>query len=364
MRKTALADRDLAICARLREARERLGLTQDACARAIGIERGSLLNYERAGNPIRFEMALRFCRRLIISEEWLATGEHGIMHAILKTDVADTPESWRTLDREILFRQCMDLGAEPEARSIRPRTLFSVAYEETLRPVYAELALTYRWAPRIVFSDAVPEKDLCIDYSGWLDARIFRMLAHAVPPALGKSPWGCLRQMLAAVFEVRETLFMHYRDNRFDEASLRGLVEAVNELSDSGVLSRIAGGRAHATATSSTSEVDNIAKREKSDVALAMLSYNELVSKASALTSAYGMKKFLAEFMGVTPQQLSKYLSGIAEPSGESTLRMLAWVKSTEASINKPAAPLKTARRKARNRKSNDEKTVSDPPRK
>lgn len=84
MRKQALSKREIGICRRLRAGRERLGWTQQRCADAIGIDRGSLTNHEYLKSPLRYEVALRFCRNLVISEEWLATGKYLALETIAK----------------------------------------------------------------------------------------------------------------------------------------------------------------------------------------------------------------------------------------------------------------------------------------
>ena len=65
----------MAIAKRLRDAREMLGQTQASVALQIGLGAGTLLNYEHCRTPLRFNVALRFCRQFIVSEEWLATGK-------------------------------------------------------------------------------------------------------------------------------------------------------------------------------------------------------------------------------------------------------------------------------------------------
>ncbi len=82
MRKTKLSKRELEICERLRQARELCELNQAGCARQLGIERSTLLNYEQCRTPVRFGIALRFCRQFIFSEEWLATGRFDACHAV------------------------------------------------------------------------------------------------------------------------------------------------------------------------------------------------------------------------------------------------------------------------------------------
>lgn len=62
------------MCLRMKEARERLALTQEQCSTMLDIPRGTLSNYEYCKAPVRVILGLRFCQRLLVSEEWLAVG--------------------------------------------------------------------------------------------------------------------------------------------------------------------------------------------------------------------------------------------------------------------------------------------------
>ena len=62
------------LAARLVQARLAVGLTQEECAKCIAISRPRYAAFEEGRNPVRWDIALRFCRQLIISEYWLATG--------------------------------------------------------------------------------------------------------------------------------------------------------------------------------------------------------------------------------------------------------------------------------------------------
>lgn len=133
-----LPKREVGICLRLKLARERLGLNQEKFAKRAGITRGGLGNYELCRTPLRYDLALRVCRTFIISEEWLATGEFAAVHQAAPQFHLDTPEGKARLG-EMFYRQCMDLASEEVAHRIPRSTLFSVAYDDFLAPVYARL---------------------------------------------------------------------------------------------------------------------------------------------------------------------------------------------------------------------------------
>ena len=78
----AIANREQAVCVRLRQCREALKLSQEEFAAQVGISRGRLASYEEKRAPLRADLGLRICHQFILSEEWLATGK-GSMRACL-----------------------------------------------------------------------------------------------------------------------------------------------------------------------------------------------------------------------------------------------------------------------------------------
>lgn len=58
---------------------------------------------------------------------------------------------------------------------------------------------------------------------------------------------------------------------------------------------------------------------------------SELVGRIRKATQARGSKTKLAKWLGTSPQSVTDWLAGRKEPSGETTLRLLAWVTAEEA---------------------------------
>jgi DNA-binding XRE family transcriptional regulator len=155
VRVNQLSKRESEICERVRKIREKLGLTQDDCAQKIGIKRATLVNYESGRTPLQFDIALRICRQLIISEEWLATGCFEACHAAAKIHGETGKNGWNYMDEKIYIRQCMDLFSEPiTLHQIPPGMLFSSAYDVYLSSRYLELETQSYLLPRISFTDA------------------------------------------------------------------------------------------------------------------------------------------------------------------------------------------------------------------
>jgi len=223
--KTKLVKREAQICARLKAARERLKITQEACAAELGIERSTLSNYEYAKTPVRFDVALRFCRQMVVSEEWLATGKFGAMRVAAKLRGVNPSPKWDSSFEPIFFRHCLDLAAEKEFHSIPPGSLFSAAYDHYLAPVYQKLAAEFYYWPRIVLSN-IDERELGATL---MKAHLERFLMLVGNEALGqkRAPWDAQRQYIRAVFEASTVLFSFYLKSGLDDAALQFLSQKI-----------------------------------------------------------------------------------------------------------------------------------------
>ena len=78
MRKTKSRNRrkcsSVGVGRRLAEIRSAFNLSQRALATELGIKKSRLGSYEEERAPIPFDIAMRICRRFLISAKWLATG--------------------------------------------------------------------------------------------------------------------------------------------------------------------------------------------------------------------------------------------------------------------------------------------------
>ena len=84
------------------------------------------------------------------------------------------------------------------------------------------------------------------------------------------------------------------------------------------------------------------------------LTLTALLDRVRASTREHGAQKALALRLKVKPQHLNRWLTGLAEPGGATTLRLLEWVTAAEASQKEEAG--RVAARPAR-------KTQAKPPR-
>jgi transcriptional regulator with XRE-family HTH domain len=76
-----------------------------------------------------------------------------------------------------------------------------------------------------------------------------------------------------------------------------------------------------------------------------------LLDRLNKATSQRGMKSKLAKVMGVPLANISQWLSGVREPGGETTLKLLHWVEQQERQQNTLGSAINTTKGKATRRK-------------
>jgi hypothetical protein len=175
-----------------------------------------LSNYELGVTPLRANFALRLCRKLILSEEWLATGRFEITQKIAKEKgLRETSDlKW------ILMRQCMDLAGAPETAHFASGVLFSRAFDENLARVFEErLRRFFHFVgiPSSAWEDSDPE--LGADILSVLVDRFRRILMNEAL-ARGTSPPRAAAAYLG--FLIRMALFgyLKCRGDRTDVSDL------------------------------------------------------------------------------------------------------------------------------------------------
>ncbi|HXT10907.1 MAG TPA: helix-turn-helix transcriptional regulator [Candidatus Angelobacter sp.] len=179
MRKSKLSPKDIEICKRFLAAREMLGRSQSDVASQLSLKHTTLQNYERCRTPLRFEVALRFCRQFIVSEEWLATGKYAACWAAAPLYGVKPGPGKEHFEKLIFRRQCVDLLSEPATLHVRPGTLFGDAYE-ILSAHYRRLVAEHFFLPRIVVTDSdIPE--LGVNFLTVVNERFIAMLANESP---------------------------------------------------------------------------------------------------------------------------------------------------------------------------------------
>lgn len=284
MRTVPLTADELGVCERLRFARSWLGLTQDLCAAQIGVNRATFANVESGRSPLRVDVALRFCRQFVFSEEWLATGRADASSSGRLQSPERDPELMK-----ILRRQCMDLLSEPVCSKAPTGALFRDAYVNTFAERYAQLAAVYSFIPRVVFT-AEDNSTLLFNYLSALNER-WLLLASNEARRVGAAPVS------------------------WQQAFVRELVRC-----GGGILKKLVDGE----------EKDLPGGTLKSNTSPVNSELESLLERLRKATSRTGSKVELARYLGVARQRVTEWLSGTKEPGGETTLRLLRWVQEQE----------------------------------
>jgi transcriptional regulator with XRE-family HTH domain len=270
-------ERELAICARLRDLRSKMGASQKALARAIGTTRDQLASIEYGRNPLRYWLADRLCEKFDICQQWLARGEEPMRGYI-------------GLPQEI--------GLE-----IAPRELFSAAYERRVghivrRRIQETESLKRSIGAQIGGADKLLQDRLNNLALCWFE----RIPAHLYDEYFG--------ELMAASSD-----FFQRNRHRFSTGTwpppVCGSVSAI-ELSAENENNLLTEAATDAKLSPVKSQLDN------------------LLAALNRLTKESGKKTELAEFLGAPLASVSRWLSGEREPGGETTLKMLHWVEQQE----------------------------------
>jgi transcriptional regulator with XRE-family HTH domain len=333
MRKTKLPSREMEICRRLREARELCQINQASCARQLGIERSTLLNYEQCRTPVRFGIALRFCRQFIISEEWLATGRFEACHAVAPNHGIKLGPGIEIMDQLIFKRQCVDLFSEPAALHIPPASLYSDAYDNFLAAEYAKLVAQFFYLPRIAVTDS-DHPILALNLLGAIEERFISLLRNEAVRR-GQKPSSAWRVFAAHLLDSADLIFRKMMRFRLSPEHLGRLEWMRSCTSDPGAIIPFL----EETPSASPPDSPKIILPHvtvSGNVQTVKAKLPSLRRRLNQATTERGMKSELAKFMGVPLPNVSQWLSGEREPGGETTLQLLHWVEQQERSTKKP----------------------------
>ena len=336
VRKSKLPASELEVCARLRHAREEiLGMTQAGCARQINLDRTTLANYETGRTPLRYEIALRFCRQFIICEEWLATGRFDACHQAAGQHGIAPVAGWDYFDSQIFMRQCVDLLSDHTAINIKPGTLYSEAFAGVLAPRYSELVSVYFHLPRIGFTGG-DNKELALNFLNAVNTR-HSLLLKSPAAALGIGPGVLWAAYARCLLECSYLIYRKVKGDQLPEkligelAWLREIatnpnasIPAVYYIGDS---VRLIDPRVTAQNIYEKDLMNTSSQVSFDDVKPQLPSLLDRLKKAAA---APGQKTALAKVLGAPLESVSRWLSGKQEPGGEITLKLLKWVEEQE----------------------------------
>lgn len=271
-------DVERAICSRVARVREDVGCPQEAFAYELDISRNKLAAIEYGTTPLRYQLARRLCRQFGVNLLWLAS-ELGAMKPAVPIDDG--------LDKIIPPKALL---SEAFSRFIQKhiRTNDLLALQDKANPFDADMS---------------PPIGLANDqFREWYTLREVRRAMKRLPVALRLEFAGYLSERiedfgLSKGLDLGQGLEFHPDKKQILAA---GKKQALTKVISSG---------------------------NNTDVKLTMAT---LLARLNKATKAHGMKSKLAKYMGAPLPNVSQWLSGEREPSGETTLRLLNWVEQQE----------------------------------
>lgn len=319
--------RERQICARLKEFRERVRCSQSDFASQIGITRDQLAGIEYARTPLRYDIAWAIRSTIGVSLMWVAIGE-------VSPDLME-----------------LDQLPPPQSTGLPKTALLSEVYE-TFHP---ELSKGFAASPR-----SKPVGKANLDAADLKQrASLLVILSLQMEDVMAHIPDGYTDQFAGKVWELSKTYL---------EALPKDPPDAVRTRSEgimwSQLASRIHRQAAEARMTTTLQQEKGLTleagQLTTSPVQPIMPTLLERLRQA---TATRGRKTELAGWLGVPRQSVNDWLTERKEPSGETTLRLLAWVTAEEAKQQQsPASGDTPAEPKAQVRNQYEKKPNSDPP--
>jgi transcriptional regulator with XRE-family HTH domain len=312
--RTGLPDKERAVCARLREVRQHLRLTQTEFAVQIGISRERLASYEDARAPVRADVGLRACRQFVVSEKWLATG---FMYSESKPVPLTAWEAHFT----------MDLIREFKPDQFKPRQPFGAAYQAYFSPKYEQLAkaLLKRGShpfPRIVLNHADDLSaiknafDFCI-------CTCSRMLG---PQDQKRLFFALIISARVLWQELSEQVEPRNESTDFERAL--STIESENAQEWFWGYQVVRALNPYWNPQRKRLLLTNVDESVKTAPVKSQL--RDLLADLNQLTKESGKKTELAAFLGAPLASVSRWLSGEREPGGEIALLLRRWADDPE----------------------------------
>jgi transcriptional regulator with XRE-family HTH domain len=318
-------EREKQIGDRLRLFRERITWSQKAFAEQIGLTRDQLAHIEYHRTPMRYDVAWKIRQAFGLSADWLWGGgeEPGDLGADEKLPLPDAtglpPNALLTEVVKAVHNLSDDDIYTPKTRRSRAAMAKfggSDIKHRSLMVILLKLRLR-DWLAR------VPE-----GYTRDFHDKIVQ-LADTYLKALPEEP----RQICDERFEA-----LQWEEMRSEIATR--LIELRRE---------------------QKKDVDDVTDYGKHEAVKPTLA--ALLRRLNKATAERGMKSQLARHLGVPLSNVSQWLSGEREPSGETTLLLLHWVEQRERQQTKsPGSVVAPPGPKTRLRSSSDEKPKPSPP--
>jgi transcriptional regulator with XRE-family HTH domain len=278
----SLTQREKEICERFQIARKEIvKWSQFDLAKEAGVTMHQLVNIEYKRAPLRLKVAKFLCEKFDISQRWLALG---------------------ILPIHPRYEVSMDYAVKANKDHV-----FSSYFDEYLDYLTGRI------------EKAVIEK---IGEDNFRNGR-FDDAAFADTAILSDPPGIAMSLFVKKLVALRLNTLPDVLQIEYASELLQVSREFQRKHSK-----QLAGTGTTAAKENPKKPVDNLTLSAKSeDVKHSMSKLLERLKKA---TAEHGQKTVLAKHLGVPPVSVSQWLSGVKEPGGETTLKLLNWVELQE----------------------------------
>jgi len=284
-----MTTRELEICERVARIRKEVARwSQPDLSTAAGVTHHQLAGVEYGRAPLRYKLAIYLCKHFNISQRWLALGDLPMCPQYdvwMGYSVLEQPKS--------LFSWVFDNYIEHDTRIIEAAWIKELGEEKFRAGDFGGLEFTTLQMPKIAYANGAARST----------EKLVGITLNWLPDDLKAIYSDCLLDADKA-FRVK---FKKQINEALPPSEREGF-KKMGAVAESGLTKVIESGNC----VSVTPKLPTLLKR-----------LNEA-------TRERGSKTALAKFMGVPLPNVSQWLSGEREPSGETTLQLLNWVEQQE----------------------------------
>ena len=339
-----MTDLERDICARVKTVRESINWSQAAFAEQLGITRDQLASIECGRTPLRYDIAWRLRQSFGISLRWLDEG-WGFPDS-LAHDNLPIPTATGLPERALLSAVAQKFSELDDGSLVAIGPESSGAPQQSEQPASQLLPLDELGFPQLpeAVLQLIDGRERATGKTD-IDHRALHVefLRLKIDGWVSSVPLGHVSAFANELEKAAET-FIHSLPQDPEEAIERRNSQLIWErIKTANARKVLVASQTKKKVLTDVTVTDNVSP-VKSTMA-------NLLDRLNKATSQRGMKSKLAKVMGVPLANISQWLSGVREPGGETTLRLLHWVEQQEQKLNALGSATNTAKGKATRRK-------------
>jgi transcriptional regulator with XRE-family HTH domain len=349
-RKNPVPETEQAICARFRTFRKSLDLTAVAFARQLGIDSSRLASYEHGRVPIRFGLAHTAFVKFRLNLRWLAEGKEPkryLFHIPYK--LSDR------IDRKALFSEVYRLALKHDFEK-HFGEIEQHSGAKDAEAVAAEWGDTFgiptagEMDPGL-FAELVAQR--VQDYAASMPPNLFQTLFSAVSETLRRFA----ETHRAAIAAFKQIAPSGWGRERYPRPATKEEIAAFEKVETHSSTSE-------PRRQEPASEIQRIAldsPSENGNNIPVKTEIERLLDKVKRLAAKPGRKAAIAAALGISQSRVSEWLSGVCEPGGQNTLRLLRWVQEQESQQKRSGTASTAPEQRTRRGKPRNAESQSDP---